>query len=741
MIVTGSEVTRKGYALAGLPALDGAASGLTSPIYRYASTEKPSAQEVLFAFGQLSAADAFLMRPWIKQAQSSFDDSWVLLDESTGATISGTITADDFTVPLLTGSATNDYYNGWLAKNETRGNYAYIVDYDGGTKILTTKENIGSNGLNWQDTDTLFLQRWFHDQPGIDPQYDFPFAHSIYGDFRVGGGKGSSVGNKDIWIGYLNRTFFPTEAEAFTYQGTYASRREIRVPYSGDSAIDLSLTFAKAAIAGTDVALDTGYTYALAIAAVYDKYQISPYISVTGQYFIPVTDASKKMSLTLNVRASTLNKRITAFRIYVAQIQGDVSALNPSTFQYYFLREVSIIDSTESGWAYTGSTTQQFTHTYSVDKTEFNKKGNLWGTDSGYAPVDTTFSHDLEVAQGGRQFIGRVYKYTDAKEDLDTVFTNPRSAAYGQIQPDIFADEPDVFTNRILWGDSSYLASLLATEKGTLLALKDRAVVDVSFNENADGTLNFFSSVISTQVGCASKTGAITTPHGQFFAGYDDIYWYNNGSLTALTLEDWQDVYAAISTANKQAAIMWFRVEDSGVYVQLSTAQYAFYIPLKTWREISYAHAMTYYTVKRDNTVVWTKSDGTAYKFDTSSTDAGTAIPARWRTGYFKVFQSGIVGTVPEVFVNKHQTSTSGILDCIVLTKHDGTVVTTNCLNIDQTSTRLRLPIAFPTNSMFDYIQIEYNEAVSDPADPEVGVVEFGEIEVPVVEKLKRVPI
>lgn len=752
MRVSGSEVTRYGYSSAGLPTLDGAATGLTSPIYKYASTEKPSAQEVLFAFGQLSAADAFLMRPWIKQGTSTFDDSWVLLDEQATTTLNGTPSADAFTAVLTAGSAVDDYYNGWIIKNTTQNEYAYITDYVGSTKTITCVEKLGSNGLSWANTNAVTLQRWFHDQLGIDPQYDFPIVNAISGDFRVGGGKGSNVGNKDLWVGYINRTFFPTESETFTYQGQYASLREVRVPYPSG---DVNFSFTDAAISGNEVALDTGYTYFFAMSAVYDGFQISPYVPIAGQY---LTTASRKIVTTITIPAGRLNKRITGYRIYVAQVQGDASATLASfkNLNFRFLREISLVNTDETGWSYTASTTQRFTHTYNVDKTEFNKMGSSWAQDSGYVYggfdlgtyailTDTTYSHDLEISQGNRQFIGRVYKYTDAKEDLDVVYTNPRSGD-GLIQPDIFSDEPDVFTNRVLWGDSSFLTSIIPTERGTILALKDRAVVEVSWNENPDGTLNFFSTIISTQVGCVSKTGAVSTPFGQFFAGYDDIYWYTGSrQLIPLTVEDWEDVYRAISTANKLVAILWFRVEDSGVYVQFgSTAidssnndSYTYFITEKTWRQVTYADTIAYYTVKRDNTVVWTKSDGTAYKFDTSADDAGTAIAPQWRTGYFKTFPSGVKGNLIRVHVNKHQVVSAGTLDCKLLTSYNGTVVTTTISDVDQSLTRLRLSIPFAVNGLFDFVDIQYNENAS----PETGLVEFGEIEVDAIEEVKHAQV
>ena len=229
--VTGSEYTRYGYSATSLPANP---SGITTDYNRYASTESPSAKEVLFLFGHnvgLSKYD--YCYSWVKAGTSTWADEWVLLNESSlTVTIGGVAGATDTSFTATTGvSAVADYHNLWIAKHATKGT-VLITDYSWtpSTGTFTVLQNIGSGGLNWVNGETVDLYRWNHSNPTFVPNFDIPHVVTREGSFRVNGGKGTTAGNRGLWMGYINRTFFTGESQAFTYQGTYVGERQLKAP-------------------------------------------------------------------------------------------------------------------------------------------------------------------------------------------------------------------------------------------------------------------------------------------------------------------------------------------------------------------------------------------------------------------------------------------------------------------------------------------------------------------------------
>ena len=745
MRVAGAEVTRSGYSSSDDDVTT--PTGVTSPIFKSVSTESPTAQEVLFCWGQLSGADAVHMKPYVKVGASTFSDEWVKLNETLA--FSGGITIGTTTLTIIGAdtkgfSSTANYYKGWSLKNITQTETAYVLSNSyssaaGGTVVLTVIENIVPTiGLNWDAGNSYALYRWNHHNPTFAATYNFPVATVREGIFKICGGKGSDVGNKPLIAGYLKRTFFPGVTNSFTYQGTYVSEREC----PADSTIDLVVS--SQTKDGSQTGLDTDKTYYVAIGTVYDGFQHGKLRKASG---VHISSADQVLKMVMKVHAGMLNKRITEYGVYVAQDDGDTT-LTGRNSPYFPVKKLSIIDSLQSAyWRFVGDgvgedvTVQGFMPIFGttfpsetcgiIDNVLWsNRDTQTWEDISGYQQdIDTIFSYDIEASVADRQWLGRVYRYTDGKEDLDRVYTNPRSSE-GQIQPDIFADEPDIFTNRVLWGDSTFLTTLVQSKRGGLLALKNRAIVDIGLSENPDGTLNFIPTVVSTQHGCVSVNGAVNTEEGLFFAGYKDFFRYDGQTLKPLTLSDWFNDYNAISDANKESAIVWYRSNEFAVYVQMGTNQFVFFLATGDWRKVSYAVKMTNFTVKRDGTVLWTGTNGRLYAFDSSSTDDGTAIIAKFRTGKMdakNIFNAeNIFGLLDRVFINKNQVASSGTLDCKIHLTYDGVTTTKTFSGLTKSTNRLLLAMAVDDSKIYDTIDIEYNSNAS----PENGVVEFNKVEV-----------
>lgn len=731
MLVAGSEKTRTGYSSAGAPYTDLPVAGFTRAFQRIATTEKPTAQEVVVDFGTVSAVKQIWMTPYIPIDSSTFNSSPVLLDEKitkTAEVSNSDYTLNDLSIVIESSSSkgfsttVTNGHKGWLIRNTSLSQSAYVTSssYDSFNNRLTLNflESISRSDPTptaWTAAHGYIFQRWFHNDSSIDPSYQtYPSVTVREGEFRISGGKASGAANKPIWAGYINRAFFPSHAKTFTYQGTYASERKIAAP-------SLAMDRAQTSIGGTLVALETGYTYWLGICAVYDGYQYSPIQAISaGAYYASVS--GQYLDGTVYIPAH-LNKRITGYIIFMAQDKGDTSSsgrVNP----FYLVKEISLSDTALTFGFDTA--TQTFTYNLDIDKTVWDNRTSEWSSLSGYTEgVATIHSYDQEINALGRQFITRVYNDTAAQDDLDRVYTNPTSGD-GVVQPDIFPLEPDVFVGRAQWGDSSYITGLVETERGRIIVLKDRAVIDLGVEIDNDGTCRFRPLIVSTQDGCVSpNTGFIKTPYGIYFAGYNDFYVLDGLQLKPLARDDWGDTYTALSTANKQSSIMWYRDDEKAIFWLCGTSGFVFYLSTKDWRQFEYAHTLTSLTTKRDGTVVWLATS-TAYAFDTSTTDAGTGIKAKWKTGDMMLTPSGTVGVFVEAFVNKSVVSSSGTLECNVKRTIDGTTTTTTLSGLTKSDTRLLLPLGIDENRRFDFLSLEYNQNASG----ETGAVSFEDIEV-----------
>jgi hypothetical protein len=703
---------------------------------RVASTEKPTAQEVVFKWGEVSSAKRNYMYPYISAGVSTFNSSWVLLDESITETTDADITIGTTKITvkgtIAKGySITSDYYKYWVIKNSNVATafkaYCFIISStysttDGGTIEFNTLEN--PTAMSWLADQTFVISRWFHNNVGIDLTYQtYPSVTTREGEFRVSGGKGSGTGDKPIWAGYINRVFFPGNAKTFTYKGTYVSERSVKAPTSTDMTVTQTLD----SISGSLVALETGYTYWVGVSVVYDGYQHSPiyageneYLSLSGSYYI----------VKPFVYGGSLNKRITSVNVFIAQDKGDTTTtgrVNP----YYLVKELDLT-STENTWTYTADA-GSFNATINLDKTVWDNRTNEWSTLSGYTEgVATIHSYDQEINALGRQFIARVYNDTATQDDLDRVYTNPTSGD-GLVQPDIFPLEPDVFVGRAQWGDSSYITGLVETERGRILVLKDRAVIDLGVEIDNDGTCRYRPLIVSTQDGCVSpNTGFIKTPYGIYFAGYNDFYVLEGLQLKALARDDWGDTYSALATSDKQAAILWYRDDEKAIFAQFDSASngFAFYLSTKDWRQFEYVHQLLDYTTKRDGTVIWLGD--ARYKFDANgtvgSTDLNTGIWAQWDTGKTRLFETDKEGFLNKVWVWKQVVASSGTLKCDLLLTTNGSLNEIELTGLTKSDKRLLLSPLSTDNKCFDYVQVQYNTA--DLLVREVGAVEFSDIEI-----------
>lgn len=725
MRIDGSEVKRFGYSDAGLPDFP---SGVTVDYIRYASTENPSAKDVLFLFGHTDTRKRVFMYSWIAFGDTNWTDEWREVAVNLFGFPSWTRGTHTATISGLS-ITTNDYYAGWILHNANQNRDAYVTGNVG--NVLTVLETLDS-GTPWLTSDSLELYQWFHGEystPFGGVQFSYPTIKTDAGVFKIGLGRGSLGSFKPLKVGNINKTFFPKEAQALTYKGTYASTRELLPP---DPSI-LSQTFDNV---DSSVALPDNSTVWLAVAAVYSgqigslrKFETpSFYTGGTNQNFI-ATGQHYNVNVGLHSFVSKLNKFVDGYNLYMAIDIGDTRTIGRKT-PYYFIRDYPIVgemDATLWTYGYLDGAFSAFPIIYAID---WQNKGSSFAKHSGYIDgVDTMYSYDLEAFFGGRSFLGRVHKYTENRDDLDVVYTNPRNED-GIIQTDVFSDEPDAFTSRVLWGDSSYITGIAANDRGRLLVLKDRAIVDFGITELSDGTIGFQPSIVSTQTGCTGIDAYVVTPNGIFFTGYDGIYLYD-GKLHDLTLDDWENVYRTILSTTKNNNIVWYRPEDKAFYAQISSIQYSFF-PDKGWRQNTYANTLASLTVKRDNTVIFLSS-GIAYKFDSNETDAGTEIPVKWKTGYMRATEYGTIGDFLDAFINKKQVASSGTLDCNIKFLIDGVEHTVSLTGLDKSKTRLKLPISIGTNSLFDYVSIEYNVG----GTPETGLIEFNEVELNVVPERK----
>lgn len=219
---------------------------------------QPSSSDQHVYFGQDSnAAKHIWCKPYYHNSATAGtgNDGWVDISETKTFTPAGdqVISIDPANSITMEGAdtcaslgleTTSQYYKNWVM----------IVDDTNGKSVWFIKSYFVSGGYASFYLDSIIdvttgdpystlkacsvsLYRYFHidrsDASPFTPSYTDPAGYSSDLAVRFSGGKGSTVGYKNIKYGYLSKTFFPSvTSRSHAFQGSYCDQAECKAPSS-----------------------------------------------------------------------------------------------------------------------------------------------------------------------------------------------------------------------------------------------------------------------------------------------------------------------------------------------------------------------------------------------------------------------------------------------------------------------------------------------------------------------------
>lgn len=665
--------------------------------------QTPSQEDVHIWFG----TNGVYMNPYWHNGVKGTTNILLNETQSLGALTFTIPTAKTLKITTPSGmNATSDYYKNWVMYNSTKSHVVFITAWNG-TDTFTFFETINGAGLNWASGDTLYIFRNFHDLAqslGNTIGYNTtlvnpPNVRSDDSIIRFSGGQASSANNKGIWINpYLNKTFFPS-ASGPTITETYASMRECdwgtensmrRILFNTDSknAPDLSW------VGGTTKGLDKDRTYWVAIAPVYDGFQIgklikyettSDYVQGTApqwtqNYLKTGVTSVNQVQVPFSIGLGSLNKRITGFALYAAQDVGDTH-LTGRVSPYFFIKYFPIDsrNGTGANWVFTAST-GKFTQTttpgqeFRIDGLAWDARGNTYVTDSGIVetPTDIMYSYSDEAVIGQYHFLTNIYITSEAIANRQELFTNPvgGSAGVGNagiIQPDIFSNELGFYRIRVQPTVGTKINGMRILGVEDLLILKDRGVVQGRIVITPENTVDFIWTIMSHDVGCATLKGHAFSDDGWvYFIGYDDIYRTRGAQIERLiespVQNDWLFVFREQLTKTNKESSVCFYIPDRQLFFDIgqSGGKQLSYYPDYGWREVALNQSsgiapttfIKWVTRLQNGTVLVIDTSGNIFQWSNPTTgffytsDNTQAIKYRIDTGDFIPSQDEMFDTV-----------------------------------------------------------------------------------------------
>lgn len=696
-------------------------------------------------------------------------------------------------------SQTANYYKGWEIVNNSQlwlsgaggsgQECAFITAYTyssaaSGTSTFTFAEDVDGTGLSWVVTNSYSLYRNNHSNPTFSPTYNNnytspPFAMADISRLYFSGGQSSATGNAAMISQYESKTFFPTiGARSYAMTQTYVSEERCKamaksdlVVYTGTAGKIVDST----PLSGASAGLDAGKTYWVAISPIYDGYQIgeltkfetvaSDYnmANVSGwtssQNYLATADAlGNAIVVSFGIKLGSLDKRITGFSIWVAVDTGNTRSIGrQSEFQH--AADVSIVSSNAAdlplwgSWSYSSSY-GVFSYTATIDKLTINALGSTYIDASGMeeSPPDTSYSYSSRLVLNDKHYLSNVYISSEAVTNREEIFTNPRGGLAGVNsginQPSLFPNDQGFFRKGIELAIGTKINCMAKVGLGELLTVKDRGVILNRIIEESDGTIQLVSQILDQNIGCSTLNGFTQLDADEggliFFAGYDDIYLYDNARFKRLIeredQQDWLYQYrVGISKASKESTVMAYMPEgilllDISPTSYLNGQQfqmYSQYLP-DGWRQVAFKQtsgfASTNWFVQfgklQDGTVIGAGSDSggtlTLYQFSVPSTgvyyytDAGTTIRYQLDTG--DLVTSGDVAK--DTWLDRYQIAryadspTTGTLDCKIY--KDGTILRT-LSSMDKTSQYLKASVRSDDPKIGNYWRLAINTNTSTP--------------------------
>lgn len=598
------------------------------------ATEAPEAKDVDVALGNSKWAQ----KPYWQSSTTS-TNSWRQWGYSSSVTVSA-IAVDKTTITFSGGSSVNDFYNGGVLYNSTLGAFVYIQDYVGSTGVATPNEKIPTNWNTTAGGDSYTFYQDFHTNP---PAYtSFPNANQpnaiAQGNAILASlGQVAQATAKFIWSGYIDQTFFVGAAKSPRYQGTYVDTAEIE----NDGGFTLGNASEAATTAGNG--LDVNFRWFIGYLYRTMDGQLSALKTPATNYINP-SAADKKIQAQIDIAFPRLNKRIRFIEVFLGRAPVEGAPTRIDWAEYW---HVETIDLQGSGWTYTESTTVPgfYRKTVSYDATHWNvgsESSNVvdWTGTTEY--TRSTLAASYFTIHLGRLFVARAYDFYDGRNLDDELVWSAYSGVLGTPQYNVLPNVSGFSQGSVESGDPTSITGILPYEDD-LIIVKDQSCFRLRpvGQDSIDWKL-----VHIANIGCDAPRTFIKTPRGLCWVKTgQDIYMYGGGYPVSLTQDTIKPTFLSrtngMSAANKLLLWGWYNAKRDAYEVMLKPSDLKefwstfFEIPVSdtnfAWYRNSTAHNINSARLDRSGNVLFVS--GTVYKFDTSTTDAGTAIQTYFDTG------------------------------------------------------------------------------------------------------------
>lgn len=270
---------------------------------------------VLFGTKSDNLPRFWIRKFWNKAVSSSLVDAWTELTEKEGSESADTITIS--TAYLSSGTPnifdlssgltqqSNDYYNGWIVYNQTRGDFGTVTDYVSASRKITIDEYRDL----WVATDRIVLYRFLEtknfrmDTIPVGTSQFFR-ANNLKSQLAIGWQRNDPDREHSLLVKRLRSSFFYSGSDFFIKdKDTFHFGREVP---EYESLADLGITFSDTAVHNsvtypTATPSDTGdwtVTGAASIHAALNDYSSSvvrnvpndaTYISVSKNFTSPIS--------------------------------------------------------------------------------------------------------------------------------------------------------------------------------------------------------------------------------------------------------------------------------------------------------------------------------------------------------------------------------------------------------------------------------------------------------------------
>lgn len=429
--------------------------------------------------------------------------------------------------------------------------------------------------------------------------------------------------------------------------------------------------------------IESNKTYKLWASYVYDKTQESEYIYLSSKF---VTGKFSKLSYEVNQTFATLNKFVTAIRLYMSQEDGDQTSSTTTTVApKYLMATIPIDNDATSTWTF-DTAAGRYEYASSFNGIDWINRGRTWEQNTKRTVSNsTTCSYSLAIQASGRIFLSSEYDYYDAR-----VYTNRlRYNGFnydGVPTPDIFPNINDVFITTVTVGSSQEIRNIVEYE-GDVIILKKSSILRLDTSNPNPFTWELL--LIKNGVGTRSSNSALKFEKGLIFSDLYSMYLYDGYRVTDVIKGVWRNLYQSIVTTDTIGISqeMWYNPVNDTISIAYdtvtsnSTWSKYYEFNTNTWLPTWARHDPT--TISFAN--VATTSDGivhfapvavgaNAYKIATA---VGTPlVDISLDTGYHDV-QKGMVG-IPKwlYFLAESPISTSTIVVSMLCMQPDGTETT-----------------------------------------------------------------